>query len=43
MNWIRLAWDTDQWQALVNMVISLWFPENVGHFFGLGEGLLAFY
>jgi hypothetical protein len=24
--WIHLDWDRDQWQALVNMVMSLWVP-----------------
>jgi hypothetical protein len=26
MDWIDLAQDTDQWKALVNMVMSLWVP-----------------
>jgi hypothetical protein len=24
MDWIKLAQDMDQWQALVNMVMTLW-------------------
>jgi hypothetical protein len=24
--WIHLDYDRDQWQALVNMVMNLWFP-----------------
>jgi hypothetical protein len=26
MDWIDLAQNTDQWTALVNMVMSLWVP-----------------
>jgi hypothetical protein len=26
VNWIHLAQDRDQWQAVVNMVINLWVP-----------------
>jgi hypothetical protein len=26
MDWIDLAQDMEQWQALVNMVMSLWAP-----------------
>jgi hypothetical protein len=25
-DWIHLAWDKDQWLALVNMVMNLWVP-----------------
>ena len=32
MHWIDLAWDTDRWQALVNAVMKLKVPENLGHF-----------
>jgi hypothetical protein len=26
VDWMRLAQDRDQWQALVNMVMNLWVP-----------------
>jgi hypothetical protein len=26
VDWIRLAQDEDQWQAVVNTVINLWVP-----------------
>jgi hypothetical protein len=26
VDWIHLAQDRDQWQALVNMIINLWVP-----------------
>jgi hypothetical protein len=32
MDWIDLAWDRDQWKALVNMTVNLWVPENAGKF-----------
>jgi len=32
MHWIDVARDTDRWQALVNAVMTLQVPENVGHF-----------
>jgi hypothetical protein len=32
MEWIDLAQDRDQWRALLNMVMNLWVPENVGKF-----------
>jgi hypothetical protein len=25
-NWIDLAWDRDQWRAIVNTVMNLWDP-----------------
>jgi hypothetical protein len=30
MDWINLAQDRDQWQALLNMVMNLWVSYNVG-------------
>jgi hypothetical protein len=32
MDWIDMAQDRDQWRALVNTVMNLWVPENVGKF-----------
>jgi hypothetical protein len=32
MDWIDLVWDRDQWRALVNTVMSLSVPQNVGKF-----------
>jgi hypothetical protein len=29
---IDLAQDRDQWRALVNMIMNLWVPKNVGKF-----------
>jgi hypothetical protein len=30
MDWIHLAEDRDPWQAVMNMVMNLWVPKNVG-------------
>jgi hypothetical protein len=32
MDWIDVAYDRDQWMALVNMVINLRVPKNTGKF-----------
>jgi hypothetical protein len=32
MVWIELAQDRDRWQALVNVVMKLYVPQNVGNF-----------
>ena len=32
MDWIKLAQDRDRWWALVNEVMNLWVPENMGNF-----------
>jgi hypothetical protein len=32
MDWIHLTHDRDQWRALVNTIMSLRVPQNVGEF-----------
>jgi hypothetical protein len=34
MNWINLGEDMDQWEALVNTIMTLRLPQNVGKFLG---------
>jgi hypothetical protein len=31
-DWIRVAKDRDKWPALVNVVMNLQVPQNVGNF-----------
>jgi len=31
VKWIQVTQDTDKWRSLVNMVMSLWVPKNVGY------------
>ena len=33
MDWIELGQDSDWWHALVNVIMNLWVPYNVGNFF----------
>jgi hypothetical protein len=35
MDWTDLALDRDQWEALVNMVMNLQVPYNVGKFLSI--------
>jgi len=32
MDWTELAEDRDRWLAVVNEVMNVWFPYNVGNF-----------
>jgi hypothetical protein len=34
MNWIHLAQDEEQRQALVNTLMNLWVPQNAGNVCG---------
>jgi hypothetical protein len=34
VDWINLAQDKDQWQALANTITNLRFPYNVQNFYG---------
>jgi hypothetical protein len=40
MDWIDLAQDSDQWRALLNMVMNFGFHKMLGSF-GVAEGLAA--
>jgi hypothetical protein len=33
VNWIHLAQDRDGWWVLVNMVMYVWVPQQVGNIF----------
>jgi len=32
LDWMYLAQDMDQWQAILNTVMNLWVPYKVGNF-----------
>jgi hypothetical protein len=32
MDWINLALDRDQWQALMNTILNVWVPEKTPTF-----------
>jgi hypothetical protein len=32
MKWIQLAYDRDQWRAVVNMEMNIWVPKIAKHF-----------
>jgi len=32
MDWIDLAENKDRWRALLNVVMNLWVPQNLGNF-----------
>jgi len=32
IDWIDLALDRDRWRTLINTVMNLWVPYNVGNF-----------
>jgi hypothetical protein len=36
LDWINMAQDRDQWQALVNVVLNFWVPQNEGNFLTSG-------
>jgi len=48
---INVAQDRDRWRAVVNLIINLWVPKNVGNFWSEevfayvlhGVGLLAYF
>jgi hypothetical protein len=39
MNWIYLAQDRDNWQALASAVMKLRFPQNMGNFWTICESV----
>ena len=33
MDWIHLAEDRDKWRVVVNTVMDIWIPSNLGNLF----------
>jgi hypothetical protein len=33
VNWIDLAEDRGKWRGVVNIVLNLWVPQNLGNYF----------
>jgi hypothetical protein len=38
MDWTDLAQDRDQWRSLMNTIMNLWVPQNVGKLSGSATG-----